>query len=159
MLFSLVLLTVLWSFPAWGSSPVAIDPAADKPIDITAEHLEVDEQGGTAVFTGQVVVKRGEMTVYAEKLVLYSDRNSKQIEKIEASGGVRVVQLDRVGTAKQASFFQQEEKLVLSGEAQIQQGQNLVSGEEIIVFLNENRSLVKSGEDGRVRAVFFPEPQ
>jgi lipopolysaccharide export system protein LptA len=159
LLLLLVLAAGLWSWPAWGAPAAVAEAASEEPIDITAERLEVDEPGGTAVFTGQVVVTRGEMTVYAEKLILYREPDAQQIERIEASGGVRVVQLDRVGTAQQASFYQQEEKLVLSGDARIQQGQNLVSGEEIVVFLKENRSLVKSGEDGRVRAVFFPEQE
>lgn len=157
LLFLLIMLTSLCSSSVWSASRDSKEVSPDGPIDITAERLDVDEQGGSAVFTGQVVVKQGDMTVYAEKLIVYRDRKSEQVERIEASGGVRVVQQDRVGTAQQATFYQQEEKLVLIGDAKVQQGQNLVSGEEIILFLKENRSLVKSGEDGRVRAVFFPE--
>jgi lipopolysaccharide export system protein LptA len=152
----LFLMMALWVAPVWCAQQ---DIAPRGPIDITAARLDVDEQSGKAVFSGQVVVKQGDMTVYAEKIVVYRAGTSEQIEKIEASGGVRVVQLDRVGTAQTASFFQQEEKLVLSGDARIQQGANLVSGDEIILFLRDNRSLVKSGEDGRVRAVFFPEQE
>ena len=132
---------------------------ADGPIDITSDRLDVDEQGGSAVFTGQVIVKQRDMTVYAEKLVIYRDQTSEQIERIEASGGVRVVQQDRVGTAENATFYQQEDKLTLTGDARVQQGQNLISGAEIILLLKENKSLVKSDEDGRVRAVFFPEQE
>lgn len=159
LLLLLLLITILWSCPAWCASVDLPKAAADGPLDITAAKLDVEEQAGTAVFTGQVVVKQGDMTVYAEKLIVYRDQKSEQINKIEASGGVRVVQQDRVGTAQQANFYQQEEKLVLIGNAKIQQGQNLVSGDEISLFLKENRSLVKSGEDGRVRAVFFPEQE
>lgn len=152
----LFMLMVLWAAPVWCATQDAVPQG---PIDITADRLDVDEQSGKAVFSGQVVIKQGDMTVYAEKIIVYRDGTSEQIEKIEASGGVRVVQLNRVGTAQTAIFFQQEEKLVLSGDARIQQGANLVSGEEIIIFLKDNRSLVKSGEDGRVRAVFFPEQE
>jgi len=152
-------MTILCSASVWSASQDLSKTAVGDPIDITAAKLDVDEQAGTAVFTGQVVVKQGDMTVYAERLVVYRDQKSNQIIKIEASGGVRVVQQDRIGTAQQATFYQQEEKLVLVGNAKIKQGQNLVSGDEISLFLKENRSLVKSVEDGRVRAVFFPEQE
>lgn len=155
----LLFILVIWVVPAWSASSDLADTAPQGPIDITAERLDVDEQGGTAVFSGQVIAKRGDMTVYAEELILYRAGKTEQLERIEASGGVRVVQQDRVGTAQRASFYQQEEKLILTGDARVRQGQNEVSGEEIVLFIKENRSLVKSGTDGRVRAVFFPEQE
>ncbi|MDT8421593.1 MAG: lipopolysaccharide transport periplasmic protein LptA [Desulfuromonadales bacterium] len=153
-----LLLVMIGSLPAWGAALNA-DRASGAPIDVSAERLDVDDQAGTAIFSGQVVVKRDDMTIHAETLTLYRDSRSGQVERIEASGGVRVVQLDRVGTAREASFNQLQETLVLTGEASIRQGQNLVTGDEIVLYLKENRSLVKSGEEGRVRAVFFPEQE
>lgn len=131
--------------------------ASRAPIDISADHLVVDEQQGTAIFSGGVVVKQEDMTIYAEQLTLHRDQQNQQIARIDASGGVKVVQLDRVGTAREARYDQLEETLVLIGDATLRQGPNSVSGAEIILDLKQNRSLVKSGEDGRVRAVFFPE--
>ncbi|HKJ05448.1 MAG TPA: lipopolysaccharide transport periplasmic protein LptA [Geopsychrobacteraceae bacterium] len=157
LLLVFALLTATSPLTAWCAEIDTSKAASAVPVDISSESLEVDEQSGTAVFTGQVLVKRGDMTIYADTLTLHRAQNSEQIETIEASGGVRVVQLDRIATAQQANFYQQEEKLVLIGDAKIRQGQNLVAGEEITMFIKENRSLVKSGKDGRVRAVFFPE--
>lgn len=153
------LLSGLWPVTAWAASEIGAEQALEEPIEITSERLEVDEQAGTAIFFGQVVARQGEMTIYSEKLILYRSEELEEVEKLEASGGVRIVQQDRVGTAQHASFYMQEEKLVLSGDAKIQQDQNLVAGEEITLFLKENRSLVKSGSDGRVRAVFIPEQE
>jgi lipopolysaccharide export system protein LptA len=155
----LLLLIGLWALPAGAATIAAENVSPEGPIDITAERLDADEQNGTAVFSGQVIAKRGDMTVYAETLTLYRVGTTKQLERIEASGGVRIVQQDRVGTAQRARYELAEEKLILSGDAHVQQGQNQVSGDEIILFVEENRSLVKSGEDGRVRAVFFPEKE
>lgn len=155
----LLVMIVLWTVPAWSASPDLADSAPQGPIDITAERLDVDEQSGTAVFSGQVIAKRGDLTVYAEKVTLYRAGETEQLERIEATGGVRVVQQDRVGTAQRASYYQQEEKLILVGDAKIEQGQNQVSGDEIVLYIRENRSMVKSGTDGRVRAVFFPEQE
>lgn len=154
----LFFLILCWAPVSYGATELP-EPAGRGPIDVTADRLDVDEQNGTAVFIGQVVATQGDMTVYADKLVVRRDQKTEQVEKIEASGGVRVVQQDRIATAQQAVFYQLEEKLILNGAAEIRQGQNMVSGEEIVFFLKDNRSLVKSGEDGRVRAVFFPEQE
>lgn len=155
----LLIILLFLAQPAWSASLESASAVPAGPIDITAQRLDVDETSGTAVFTGEVVAKRGDMTVYAEKLILYRAGKTEQLDRIEASGGVRVVQQNRVGTAQRVVYEQRQEKLTLSGEARLQQGQNQVTGEEIILFISENRSLVKSGEDGKVRAVFFPEQE
>ena len=70
---------------------------------------------------------------------------------------MRVLQLDRIATAEKAIFYQLEEKLVLSGNAEVTQGKNKISGDEITLFVQENRTLIKSSEKQRVKAVIMPE--
>ena len=135
------------------------EPEIDRnqPIEITARQLEVMQQQRQSIFTGDVVAKQGEMTLYADKLIVVFQKEQDQVERLEAIGGVRVLQLDRVATAEKAIFFQLEERLVLSGDAEVTQGQNKISGAEITLYMKENRSLIKSSESGRVKAVIVPE--
>ena len=97
------------------------------------------------------------MTLYAEKLIVFLQKDQDQIERLEAIGGVQVLQLDRIATAEKAVFYQVEERLVLSGNAEVTQGQNKIFGDEITLYLKENRSPVQSFENGRVKAVIVPE--
>ena len=129
------------------------------PIEVTSRQMEADQNSRQVVFTGDVVAKRGGMTVYAERLTLFFVEAGKErrIERLEGEGGVRVVDGQRVATAQHLDYLQAQEKMILTGDAQIHQGENLVAGEEIVLFLRDNRSLVKSGKDGRVRAVFLPQ--
>lgn len=126
------------------------------PIEVTAQQLEADQQQRKAVFSGDVVAKQGDITLYSEKLIVYSLPEEDRVDRLEALGHVRVVQLDRVATAERAIYRQQQETLELYGQAEVQQGQNRVSGDEITVYLRENRSVVKS-DGGRVKAVLFPQ--
>ena len=126
------------------------------PIEVTAQKLEADQVKRQAVFTGEGVAKQGDMTLYSDKLVVYSRPDADQVDRLEASGNVRVIQLDRTATADRAVYRQQQETLVLYGNAEVHQGQNQVTGDEITVYLQENRSVVKSGDSGRVKAVLFP---
>lgn len=134
-------------------------PALDRnqPIEITAQQLEVLQQQRQSIFTGNVVAKQGEMTLYAEKLIVFLQQNQDQIERLDAVGGVRVLQLDRIATAEKAVFHQIEETLVLTGNAEVTQGENKISGDEITLYLKENRTLIKSSDNGRVKAVIVPE--
>ncbi len=132
--------------------------APEGPIEVTSQQMEADQQSGTVHFTGKVVGKRGEMTIYADKLSLFFVEVDavRKIERLEAEGSVRVVEGERVATAQKLQYFQATEKLVLLGDAEVHQGGNLIAGDEIVLFVREDRSLVKSGKDGRVRAVFLP---
>ncbi len=127
------------------------------PIEVTAQRLEADQLQRKAVFSGEVVAKQGDITLYSDELVVYSLPDEDRIDRLEAIGQVRVVQLDRVATAQRAVYRQQQETLELFGQAEVQQGQSRVTGDEIVVYLRENRSIVKSEGGGRVKAVLFPQ--
>ena len=129
----------------------------NQPIEITSQQLEVLQQQRQSIFTGDVVAKQGDMTLFADKLVVVFQKDQDQVERLEAVGGVRVLQLDRIAVAEKAVFHQLEERLVLSGNAEVTQGKNKISGDEITLFMQENRTLIKSSEKKRVRAVIIPE--
>jgi lipopolysaccharide export system protein LptA len=131
---------------------------AEGPIEVTSQRMESDQQAGKVLFVGEVVGKRGSMTIYAEQLALYfvEEDGQRNLDRIEAAGKVRVVDGERVATAERLDYLQASEKMTLSGNAEVHQGGNLVKGDEIEIFVREDRSLVKSDKGGRVRAIFTP---
>lgn len=128
-----------------------------QPIEITSQQLEVLQQQRQSIFSGDVVAKQGDMTLYSQQLTVFLQPDVDQFERLEATGGIRVVQLDRTATATKATYYQVGERLVLSGNANVVQGSNQISGEEITLYLQENRSVVKSSKNGRVKAIIIPE--
>ncbi len=129
----------------------------NQPIEITARQLEVLQQQRQSIFTGDVVAKQGDMTLYADKLIVFFQKNQDQIERLDAIGAVRVLQLDRVATAGKAVFHHLEETLVLIGNAEVTQGKNKISGDVITLYLKENRTLIESSDNRRVKALIVPE--
>ena len=127
-----------------------------QPIEITARRLELIQQQRQSIFTGDVVAKQGDMVLSADKLTVFLQEKQDQIDRLEAVGQVKVVQGNRVATADRAVFYQREEKLVLSGHAIVVQDNNKVSGDEIDIYLKENRSVIKSSKSSRVKAVIVP---
>jgi len=158
MLIKIVILGALCFIP-FNVMAVSELPEFDsnQPVEITSQQLEVLQQQRQSIFSGDVVVKQGDMTLYAKQLTVFLQAEEDQFERLEATGGVRVVQLDRIATAAKAIYYQASERLVLSGNANVVQGSNQISGEEITLYLQENRSVIKSSKNGRVKAVIIPE--
>lgn len=163
MFRSLMLLLLVFGCPG---ALLAQDPAAgsgpfssDQPIEVTADRLEGNQQLGHANFFGHVVAKQGDVTIHAEEMTIYAPPATNEIEKIVARHAVRIVQGERVATAEQAVYHKGAGTVVLTGSPQVHQGQDLIKGDEITVFLMEERSVVTGKEGGRVNAVFHSRGQ
>ena len=123
----LLLLGLLFYASAAVAQQTSLPQPAALPIEVTAQQMEADQQQRQAIFSGKVVAKQGDITLYCDKLVVYSLPEQDQVDRLEASGNVRVVQLDRTATADRAVYRQQQGTLVLYGHAKVHQGQNLVA--------------------------------
>lgn len=127
-----------------------------QPIEITADRLDADSASDRVTFEGNVQAKQADMTLYADRLVADYSRTDRNIEKITAEGNIRVVQGDRVARSARAVFYNLEQRIVLTGEAVLAQGENTLQGDSVTIYLRENRSVVTGGKGGRVRAVLHP---
>jgi lipopolysaccharide export system protein LptA len=128
-----------------------------RPIEITADRVNADSVRNSVTFEGNVVAVQADVTLHANRVHAEYSREAKAIERIEAEGDVRVVQGDREARAPRATFFNLEQRVVLSGGADLRQGENTLKGETLTLYLRENRSVVTGGEGGgRVRAVINP---
>jgi lipopolysaccharide export system protein LptA len=130
------------------------------PVEITAKVLEFNYHKLELTYEGDVTVKQGDMTLQSERLtVLLEQGAAEAVRKVTAEGNVRITQGDRVATGGKAVFDQASRTVKLSDGAVLRQGLNEVTGEEVEVYLDEERSVVKSEGLGRVRARLFPGDQ
>ena len=124
--------------------------ASHAPIDITSDTVEANQKQNIVSFKGNVVAKQEDITLYANALTIYYDPNTKKLKEIMAVGNVKVIQLDRRATSQKATFHQEENKVVLDGEAVVREGENVIRGERVIFYVDEERSVVEGGKGGRV---------
>jgi len=82
-----------------------------------------------------------------------------QIKEIVAEGNVRIVQGTKTAEGKRAVYDKAKQTFTLSDGAVLHDGPNQVAGERVIVYLKEDRSVVESGSNGRVKAVLYPKEQ
>lgn len=131
---------------------------SSKPINIKADELKANNKERTAVFTGRVVARQDDVTIYSDKLIIYYGENEEQVDKIEATGSVRILQTNRVGTGGHALYENKIGKITLSVNPKVTQDKDSITGKVIVYYLDEDRSVVTGGENARVEAVIHPKP-
>ncbi|WP_277058099.1 lipopolysaccharide transport periplasmic protein LptA [Trichlorobacter lovleyi] len=149
-----VLPAVAASRPASGGA--AARDRSSRPITIKADELKADNKGKIATFTGRVVARQEDVTIYSDKLVIYYGDKEDQVDKIEAVGAVRILQTNRIGTGGHALYENKEGKITLSGNPKVTQDKDSITGKVIVYYLDDDRSVVIGGENARVEAVIHP---
>jgi lipopolysaccharide export system protein LptA len=127
-----------------------------EPISVTAESLDFDYRSRVITYRGKVVATQGDMELQSQLLtVALDDGRGDRLKTVVAEGGVRLSKGSRWATGGRAVFDQTKRTVVLSEDAVLHDGPNQVSGERVVVYLDEQRSVVEGGE-GRVKAVLYP---
>lgn len=128
------------------------------PITIKSNELTADNKGKTAIFTGKVVAKQGDITIFADRItVSYADKKG-DVEKIEAAGNVRIVQQNKTGIAAQAVYDSRDGKITMTGNPKVMQGSESITGKTITYYVDDDKSVVSGGDDpkARVEAIINP---
>jgi lipopolysaccharide export system protein LptA len=158
-LFTVALLNI-WCILA--SSVFAAVPAhkdrSNLPITVKSNEMTADNKGKKAIFSGKVIAKQGDVTIYSDKLIVSYADISGEVDKVEAIGSVRIIQQNRTGFAEQAVYDSHNGRIVLSGAPRVEQGGDRISGKVITYYLDDEKSDVTSGGDpkARVEAVINP---
>ena len=164
------LLPVLWVLllpsPGGGEPKEAKAKTGTQAMVVSSDSLEIDNKQKIVVFAGGVKAERDNITIHCQKMQLHyldlsgagdSGETDIEVEKIVASGKVKIERVEGgTATAEQAVYYQKEEKLILTGDPVVRQGEDFVEGEKITLFLGEDRSLVEGSKDSKVRAVISP---
>jgi lipopolysaccharide export system protein LptA len=130
------------------------------PIHIDAKQLEFDSRTDVATFRGDVVTTQDDVVMHSAVLrVVFVPSEGigdlEQLQTVVAEGDVRITQGNRVARGERAEFDDAARTLVLSGKAVLVEGSNEIRGERVIVYLDEERSVVE-GTNSRVKAVLVP---
>ena len=143
------------------------------PVIITSDALEYDYKGNVVTYRGDVVTTQGDLKMRSDTLTVTFDRDGaapaqgkgrgtdapsdakQRLRQIVAVGNVRIDNGARWATGGRAVFDQEDRTLVLTETPVIHDGSNEVAGDRVVVYLDENRSVVEGGRK-RVKAVFHP---
>ena len=138
----------------------------DQPVKIQAASLEVREKDKMATFTGDVQVFQGDTEMRCKSLVVFYEedagknalkaaepgpRGQQAISRIEAKGGVVVVQKDQHAQGDTAFFNMKENTVTLVGNVIVMRGQDVLRGHRLVVDLTSG---VSKMDQGRVEGLF-----
>jgi len=126
------------------------------PIDITSDKVEARWKENLVIFRGNVIARQKDMVIYADSVDVVTSEDGKGIERVIAEGNVKIQQGLRVADCQKAVFHNLEQKLFLTGDPKVSEGENIVLGDEIIVDIDKNRVEVKGGPSGRGKVKVQP---
>jgi len=148
----------------------------DAPTRITSEKMEVDNKKNIIIFTGKVFVTKGRVEIRADKLILHPDKKKNEennkisektnllgtgkMQKIIATGNVLLNQdRKKFATGDKLNFDDKRRIAILTGNAKAWEGKNQVIGNKIVMYLNENKTIVHGAKNRRVHVTLHPKKQ
>ena len=139
--------------------PSSVSPSPEsQPITITSNNMEARKKENLVIFTGDVKAEQKDYTLYAKELYVYY-ADGKEIKEMIAIENVRIVQLNKVATGEKAVYTRENRTVVLTGNPQVEEDCDIVKGDKITIFLDEDKSLVEGSGDKRVKAVVHPKDE
>lgn len=107
---------------------------AGQALDITAQKLEVDVEGGTAVLVGDVRATLGDLVVVCPRVELRYD-TAPEVRWARGSGGVQATFKDIDARAQVVEVDVVKRKLMLAGGVQLKRGRGWVRAETATIDL------------------------
>jgi outer membrane protein assembly factor BamD len=127
-----------------------------QPIDITSDKVETRSKENLVIFKGNVIARQKDMVIYADSIEVVTNKDGKGIERVIAEGNVKIQQGLRVADCQKAVFHNLDQKMFLTGDPKVSEGDNIVLGDEIILDIDKNRVEIKGGPSGRGKVKVQP---
>ncbi|MAX32640.1 lipopolysaccharide export system protein LptA [Onishia taeanensis] len=148
---------------------LALEGDASAPIEIAADRLELDDQAGTAVYTGDVDMRQGSMKLTGQQVTI-SRTDQGDVSRIEATGNRAYIEQKpspdaplAKGWGRTIIYHTLERRVELINQAELHRGQDTFTGAKVDYFLD--RRVVEAtsngesdgGQDQRVRMTLTPQ--
>jgi lipopolysaccharide export system protein LptA len=180
----LPIMLMLMAMPAMAQLPGGGGKSGDsnKPIEITADQLEVFQDRHQAVFSGKVVAAQGETTIHADKMIVHyrapdeakaaktaakgaEASEAQSIKQVDVEGNVLLTTPKETAKGQRGSYFVEQKVMRLYGDVVLTQGQNVLKGSALEYNTATGYSRVVSGGSpaangaggGRVKGLFIPQ--
>jgi lipopolysaccharide export system protein LptA len=144
-----------------------------EPIEITSDKMVAYNEKKMVVFSGNAVVKQGDVELKCDNLILYYKKEagkkekvvSKEVEgtgdldKIEAKGNVNVTKKKWNATSEEAVYYQDSGQIIMTGNPILHEDKSVIKGCKVTIYMNEDRGVVEAcnPEKERVKATIYPQ--
>ena len=163
----LIIVTVFVWAHATATTSETTASKADNQIRILADKLFAEVDGGVIEFSGNVKATHAETVITADRLRINYEPNAmksqtnalktESIEKITASGHVKIIYEDIIAETDKAEYTIKSEVFVLTGkQSKITQGGHSITGTKFTLRRSDGKLTAESSEENRVKAVIQP---
>lgn len=157
---SILCVLVLCLAPAM---PSAAQTQRNAPIQLDADHADLDASTGVGVYTGDVVLTQGERTITGDRMTVYT-RDGRVLDRVVVEGSPATWRQpsetgdEIVGEAPRMEYHAGDpERVRLLEGGQVTRGRNVFTGETIEYNLSTQRVQARGEESGnRIRITLFP---
>lgn len=142
----------------------------DKPIELEADTVTVNDAKKTSTYTGTVILTQGTLTIHADKLIVREDKEGFQHST--STGNPTTFKQKREGkneymegSAQRIEYDGRMDKVQLYTRAWVKRGEDIVQGDYISYDANAEYAEViggvksETGGSGRVKAIIQPKNQ
>jgi lipopolysaccharide export system protein LptA len=133
---------------------------SNKETTITSNNLMVDQLNNLADFKGNVVAKQENLTLKADQMLVYYDKNTSDISKIITNGNVEIIDGEQTARGNAGEYIVRDETMELKGSVILIKNKDVIKGERLIYSFKTGRSSLFAGDAGdgksRVKAIFTP---
>lgn len=119
------------------------------PVEVTADNLDVNQEDGSAEFTGNVVIGQGEMKLSAARVLVIYNQQASGIQRLEATGNVLLVNGPDAAEADRADYTIESGLIVMRGNVLLTQGPNALTSDTMTVHLTNGTAQMV----GRVKTI------
>jgi lipopolysaccharide export system protein LptA len=139
-----------------GTSDLKIDELEEGGgnTEIRSDRLVYNEDQALAEFDGNVRLRHPKASLNSQKVRLHL-KESNKIDWIEALYEIIIQSDDRKALADRATYHADEGKFTLEGDPKIMLGQNVMTGDRIIFWLETERMVC----DPNARVMFYPDEE
>lgn len=130
----------------------ALEQDTNLPVEVAADQLSVNNADGTAIFSGNVVVTQGQMTLAAAEVLVKYAADGKSVDQLIATGGVKITNLADAAQGNEAVYTVATGMIELSGDVLLSQGSSSLTGQKLTINLKDGTGIMS----GRVTTTFVP---
>ena len=112
------------------------------PIDVDAARIEIQDAANQAVFSGDVVIRQGKLTLYADSVkVLYTRKSGDpQMQRLDARGKVRLVTPSERASADVGIYDVDGRIITMTGNVDLDRGGSRLNGQRLVLNLVTGQS-------------------
>lgn len=141
----------------------ALTRDSQQPIEIVSQRQSLDLNSHRMIFTGQVVVTQGSITIRADRVVITRLNNQSGQEQVEATGSPATFyqlledQQPVTGSGRIVHYHAQKGTLILQQQAQLKLRDNQIQSDRITYQLVQQRVQADSSNQHPVKMILLPE--